>query len=248
MEHPCGDDDKLISDIEKFGFAVIIIEATNYLPSFSYTVGLFAKYNHPELIAFGLSPKTLHAILNIGGEMVKKGQLLKTATDYLEFFESGGVKFLQVDPKNTRDYFGYAIWFNKTTEFPSLQLVWTDRQGRYPWEDDFENDLKGKQPLLDRNAHFKYKEAPNLAVFTTRQHLTMDKPIVMVVHDEEGEWQFLTGDQLPGDIKIVSLEGMVKRDKSLNDLFNLDYGEYAERKHPGAPWIRGIVKSDIEDQ
>jgi hypothetical protein len=247
MEHPCGDDDKLISDIEKFGFAVIIIEATSYLPSFGYTVGLLAKYNHPELIAFGLSTKTLHAILNIGGEMIREGQALSPDTCYSDFFENSETKFLQVDPRNTRDYFGYAIWFNKRTEFPSLQLAWTDRQGRYPWEDDFENDLKGKQPLLDRNAHFKYRESPNLAVFTTRQHLTMDKPIVRVIHDEEGDWQFLTGDQLPNDIKIVSLEQMVIRDESLNDLFNLDYGKYAEREQPGVPWTRGISKSDIED-
>jgi Domain of unknown function (DUF4262) len=242
MEKACGDDDKLIDDIEKFGFTVILIEATNYLPSFGYTVGLFAKYNHSELIAFGLSTKTIHAILNIGGEMVKKGQVLKTKTRYSDFFENGGAQFLTVDPGNTKDYFGYAIWFNKSTEFPSLQLVWTDRQGRYPWEGNFEKDLLLKQPLLDRNADFKYRESRNLAVFTTRQHLAMNKPILRVVHDEDGEWQFLTGDQMPDDIKIVCLHDMIDGDKSLNDLFNLDYGEYADRDHPGAPWIRGTTE------
>lgn len=242
MEKACGDDDKLIDDIEKFGFAVIVIEATNYLPSFGYTVGLFAKYNHPELIAFGLSTKTIHAILNIGGEMVKGGQVLKTKTHYSDFFENGGAQFLAVDTGNTRDYFGYAIWFNKSGEFPSLQLVWTDRQGRFPWEENFEKDFLLKQPLLDRNADFKYRESLNLAVFTTRQHLALAKPILRVVHDEDGEWQFLTGDQMPNDIKIVCLHDMIDRDKSLNDLFNLDYGEYADRDHPGAPWIRGTTE------
>ena len=242
MEKACGDDDKLINDIEKFGFAIILIEATNYLPSFGYTVGLFAKYNHPELIAFGLSTKTLHAILNTGGELAKEGQVLKTETCYSDFFENGDAQFLAIDPRNTRDYFGYAIWFNKSAEFPSLQLIWTDRHGRYPWEENFEKEFLLRQPLLDRNADFKYREPRDLAVFTTRQHLTKNKPILRVVHDEEGDWQFLTGNQMPEDIQIVCLQDMIKRDNTLNDLFNLDYGECADRNNPEAPWIRGITE------
>ena len=245
MEHTCGDDDKLINDIEKFGFALILIEATNYLPSFGYTIGPYVKYNHPELVAFGLSTKTLHAILNIGGEMVKEGQVLKTKTRYSDFFENGDVQFLAVDPRNTRDYFGYAIWFNKSAEFPSLQLIWTDRHGRYPWEENFEKEFLLRQPLLDRNADFKYRESRNLAVFTTRQHLAMNKPILRVVHDEEGDWQFLTGDQTPEDIQIVCLHDMIASDQSLNDLFNLDYGECADRDHPGSPWIRGKTEQEL---
>jgi hypothetical protein len=234
-------DDKLISNVEKFGFSVILIDATDYLPSFGYTVGLLKKYNHPELIAFGLSTKNLHAILNIGAELVKNGQILTLEKVYEDFFENGNAQFLSVDSRNVPDYFGYAIWFNKTKDFPSVQLVWADRKGNYPWAEGFESDLANKQPLLDRNADFKYKESRNLAVFTTRQHLDMDKPILRVIHDKDGDWQFLSGDQMPDDARVVALEEMVKRDSSLNDLFNLDYGECADRESFGAPWVRGKV-------
>lgn len=47
-------DDKLLRGIEKYGWAVTLIEATDYLPSFAYTVGLSRSYEHPELISFGL--------------------------------------------------------------------------------------------------------------------------------------------------------------------------------------------------
>jgi hypothetical protein len=71
------------------------------------------------------------------------------------------------------------------------QLVWTDRNGNYPWDKDYEEEFIYRQPLLDRNANFKFREAKNVAVFTTRQWLDEKKPILRVVHDADGDWQFL---------------------------------------------------------
>jgi hypothetical protein len=99
--------------------------------------------------------------------------------------------------------------------------------------------------LLDRNAVFKFREAKNLAVFTTRQWIEQNKPILHVVHDEEGDWQFLTGDQMPEYAKLVALEQLVLRDSSLNDIFNLDYGEQAERDSIIGNWKRS--KSVLEE-
>jgi hypothetical protein len=45
-EHNCINETKLSADIEKFGWAVLLLEATDYLPSFAYTVGLWKNYNH----------------------------------------------------------------------------------------------------------------------------------------------------------------------------------------------------------
>jgi hypothetical protein len=236
--HNCVDDDKLLDDIKKFGWTVILIETSDYLPGFGYTVGLWKNYNHPELISFGLSTETLHAILNIGGEIVKSGtQLLKHKT-YDDFFENGPAQFLNVDHANTPDYFGYAIWFNDSSDFPAMQLIWTDRNKRFPWEADFEEEFIFKQPLLDRNANFKFREKENLAVFTTRQWIELNKPILRVVHDDDGDWQFLTGDQMPEDIRIVALKELILLDKTLNDIFNLDYGESAARDNIGGKWTR----------
>ena len=237
QEHNCIDDDKL-KDVKKLGWYVMLIEATEYLPSFAYTVGLWKNFNHPELIAFGLTTKTLHSILNIGGELVKSGHTLKIGCDYDDFFDNGRAQLVPVDPRNLKDYFGYAIWFNQTSDFPALQLLWTDRNGNYPWDKDYEEEFVYRQPMLDRNADFKFKEVKNVAVFTTRQWLEEKKPILRVVHDEDGDWQFLTCDQMPEDIKIVALEQMTLRDPTLNDIFNLDYGEEAKRDFVGGKWIR----------
>ncbi len=235
----CNNDDyKVIEDVEKFGWHVVMIEATEYLPSFAYTVGLWKGYQHPEIIAFGLTVKTLHFILNDAGETVKSGGRYETGKVYSDFFTNGEVQFVAVDKRSIRDYFGYAIWFNGGIDFPALELIWTDKNNKFPWENGYEEGFQYQQPLLDRNAEFKFREKRNLAIFTTRQWIEEHKPILKVVHDDDGDWQFLTGDQMPEDIRLVCLEQMLKADLTLNDIFNLDYGEEAERLVIGGAWNR----------
>lgn len=231
-------EDQLLQDIETVGWSVILIEATDYLPSFAYTVGLWKNYQHPELIAFGLSISTLHSILNTGGELVKEGQTLKTGIAYDDFFEGSPAQLIEVHPGSIKDYFGYATWFNENRDYPALQLVWSDGEQRFPWDTGFNEDFIYQQPLLDRNAGFKFREARNLGVFTTRQWLEENKPILQVVHDEEGDWLFLTGEQEQEDMRVVAIEQLVLRDPTLNDVFNLDYGAAAERDGMGEEWTR----------
>lgn len=245
-EHNCRDDHKTNSDIEKYGLTVIMVKATDYLPSLAYSIGLWKKFEHPELISFGLTTETLLSIINIAADIVKSGQTIQTEKTYTDFFETGNAQFIEVDKRNIKDYFGYAIDFYKTNDFPALQLVWTDRNDKFPWDKGFGDEFVYKQPLLDRNADFKFRETKNLATFTTRQWLELRKPILRVVHEHDGDWQFLTGDQMPDDIKIVALEQLVLRDKTLNAVFDLDYGEAADRESIGGQWKRSKVENEEE--
>lgn len=245
-EHNCRDDNRTTSDIEKFGLSVIIIEATDYLPSFAYSIGLWQKFNHPEIICFGLSNETMHAVINDVSDIIKKGKTFEANKIYSDIFENSSAEFLVVDNRNLSDYFGTAIDYYNSKKFPALQLIWTDRNDKFPWEEDFEEEFIYKQPLLDRNADFKFREEKSLATFTTRQWIEEQKPILHVVHDDDGDWQFLTGDQMPDDIKIVALEQLVLRDKTLNEIFDLEYGEEARRDFVGGHWTRNETEYDEE--
>ncbi|SHH85557.1 protein of unknown function [Chryseolinea serpens] len=230
--------------VEKHGWYIALFQSTAYLPSFAYTIGLWETFGHPEIISLGLKTETLGAILNIAGDKVKSGDIIQTSHDYDDFFKKGRTQFISVHGENLKDYFGYGLWYNDHETFPALQLVWTDRSDRFPWDADFEEEFVYKQPLLDRNVDFKFREAKNLATFTTRQWLELRKPILRVVHDIDGDWQFLTGDQMPEDIKIVALEQLILRDRTLNEVFSLDYGEAAERKSIGAQWTRSKIEEE----
>ena len=223
-EHKCINKTELLTqtntNIEKAGLQVIMVQPTGYSPSFAYSIGLYKTYKHPEIICFGLPDDLGHTII---------------------------AEFLEVDKKNMSDYFGTAINYYDTENFPAFQLVWTDRNDKFPWEDNFEEKFLFEQPLLDRNSNFKFREAKRLAVFTTRQWLELEKPILRVVHDNDGDWQFLTGDQLPEDIKLVALEELIAKDNTLNDVFDLDYGQSAEREVIGGGWTKTKVKNEDEE-
>lgn len=86
--HDCRNDSKTRSDIEEYGLSVIIVEATDYLPSFAYSIGLWEKFKHPEIICFGLIVQTLHSIINDVADLVKAGQVIQTERPCDNIFES----------------------------------------------------------------------------------------------------------------------------------------------------------------
>lgn len=201
-------------------------------------------YNHPEIICFGLSNDIGHSIINDIAELIKKGEKFDADKISTEIFKDSRAAFINVDKRNIEDYFGAALNYYGDKGFDALQIVWTDRNDKLPWEESFEEKLLYMQPLLDRNADFKFYEPKNMTTFTTRQWLEENKPILRVVHDIDGDWQFLTGEQLPEDIRIVALEELINRDKTLNKVFDLEYGEEADRAFIGGKWTINKLKTD----
>ena len=52
---------------------------------------------------------------------------------------------------------------------------------------------------------------------------------------------------MPEDIKVVALEQLVQRDKTLNDVFELGYGEAADRDYIGGQWTKSKVEKEDEE-
>ena len=225
--------------IEKYGCHIVLLNPVDDLPGFGYTIGLYEKYNHPEIICFGLSNDVLMGVLNDACSDIKEG--CKFTTDKREdhLIDGYNVEFLSVNSDYYANYVGYARWYYHNVDFPLLQLVWPDKSGVFSWEDNFNPDRKFKQPLLDRNTDFKFYEERNLGVFTT-QYVIDGSPILFVLHDkEEGDWQFQGGEDFTDqDIRLVALENVTKMDPTVNDLFNLGMGERAWRTHAGDEWQR----------
>ena len=65
-------------------------------------------------------------------------------------------------------------------------------------------------------------EPQNLAVITTRQVISENYPILYVLRDSDGEWQFHTGEDVnEEDAKVIGLSEIVKRDSSISALADL---------------------------
>lgn len=230
--------------VEEYGWYVALFEAEDSLPSFGYTIGLRKNFKHPEIIMFGLPVDVMGALLNLAGDKAKAGEVIKEDVLYEDMLTDLPVAFKGVHPDNMPDYFGYGMDFYEHKAFPALQLFWPDEQGAFPWENHFNKDLFLYQPLLVQRLDFKFSEPRNVAAFIDKRIFHENKPILYVVHDEEdGSWQFLTGEPVSeDDVIIVALEQVVKKDVTVNELFNLSMGQYATRTSIGDKWIRGENK------
>ena len=237
IEHDRLAKERIIKDIKEFCCHLALLESDGYIPAFVYSIGLFKNFKHPEIITFGLTPNLMGSIINHAKDEIKKGVEFKSGINYEGFIEDYPIQFVEVDKEHYRDYLGYAGWFyDNSWEFPVLQLIWPDKDKKWPWEESFNENWKFKQPLLDRNIDFKFYEQRNLGVYTT-QHVLEGKPILYVYHNDNGDWQFHSEFE-PNieDSKLVCLEQLVKRDPTLNGIHYLNFGQTAWRENIGEEW------------
>ena len=121
-----------------------------------------------------------------------------------------------------------------------MQLVWPSKSHHWPWDEACDENVVFLQKLLDRDPHFSFFEPKNAGVFVSKGIFENDKPILDVFHDEDdGSWQFLSDE--PRDEEhamMVCMEDVAKRDPTVNQLFDLGYGESAHRESPDEAWTR----------
>jgi len=84
-----------------------------------------------------------------------------------------------------------------------------------------------------------FDDPPNVAVLTTHQVLK-GETILYVRHDEEdGAWQFHTGETMnESDAKVVALKRIVELDCSVMQLADLPLGWVATRSAADGVWQR----------
>jgi Domain of unknown function (DUF4262) len=140
---------KVADDIRKFGLAVITIPSDGKVPTLAYSVGLWGSYHHPEIVVFGLPPEVGHTIINDIGRLVKNGKRFKDG-DIIKKLSNLPMAFVEVPKDRFEGHLTVALTYYEHAEFPALQLVWPDRQGRFPWQETFDEKLRRAQPILAR--------------------------------------------------------------------------------------------------
>jgi len=78
----------------------------------------------------------------------------------------------------------------------------------------------------------------DIYVFTTKYVMKNGSPIVRVLHDEDGDWQFLgnEGNLQETDAMIVSLGEIIEFDRTLSDIIDLPIGKQALRNNTNETW------------
>ena len=146
-------DKKLLYDVSRIGWHHVHVQSEGGEPGYAFSLGFYANYNHPEIIVFGLPPSTAQQLLNINAIAVAGAKSkYETYKPYDNIAQGMRIAFVPVAKRHYPTYLGYAGWFYKSigADFPVLQMVWPDKQGRLPWEAGYDASFTKFQPILDK--------------------------------------------------------------------------------------------------
>ena len=140
----------VLANVERFGWHCTSVAPRegDDSPRFTYTVGLTQSYGQPEFIIFGLNSNVAHGILSILAKAAAAGEMYSLDKPCDELVDGYSCAFVPVPRERYNDYVFSALWYYAEREFPLFQVVWPDRDGRYPWSHGFVQDPEHFQPVL----------------------------------------------------------------------------------------------------
>jgi hypothetical protein len=122
---------KALDDVQLHGLHIVNVLEDGKLPGFAYTVGLYRTFQHPEVLVYGLPQERAHQILNDLADNLRAGQRYVAGGAYEDLLERYPCTFRLVPPAHYGEHLGWAAWFNETNDFPALQLIYPDKEGRW---------------------------------------------------------------------------------------------------------------------
>ena len=239
---------KLLADVEEYGWHVVAVAADDEGPGFAYSVGFFHTFGHPEVIVFGLDTDIMIDIINGIGDQIEAGEALNDLDESGDVLEGYNIFFRTVEHRHYPEYYGCALWFYQGATFPALQCIWPDAEHHYPWHPECEPGLAAQQPLLAAETSWPYQAGKNRAILTTKPVIQDQHPVLLVAHDDDGDWQFLCGTtNEPDDGQLVCLGDILDRDPTLAEVADLPEGWCAAREAVGAAWTRELMDPEEDE-
>lgn len=120
-------------------------------PPFAYSLGAWESFGAPELIVFGLRRDVGSDMISHVMALHRQGLRFQTGVPVTGVLRDNiPVYFLEVDPAHVRAFAHFADWYYEGEPFPLRQMVWPDRNGKFPWEAGYSGHPKW-QPDLTTN-------------------------------------------------------------------------------------------------
>ena len=119
-------------------------------PGFSFTVGLWQTFQQPEVIVFGLEDHVADELLDEIADLAHEGTRFLADSKHDGLLQHYPARFFAVPKGFYRNFLGVAVWAYEGDAFEAVQLVWPDKQGRWPWEDGVRGVFRDRQPVLGK--------------------------------------------------------------------------------------------------
>ena len=146
---------KVLDDVQRYGLHIVNVLDEGDIPGFAYTVGLHHTFRHPEILVYGLPQKSAHGILNDLADNLRAGKRYVAGGTYDDLVEGYSCTFRVVPAVHYPEHLGWAFWFNETIDFPTLQLVYPDKEGRWPWQEGVSEGFRRRQIVLADSPPFE---------------------------------------------------------------------------------------------
>lgn len=146
-------DKNLLKNLETVNWHNVHIAKDGSSPAFAFTIGLFYKADHPEIIVVGLKSETAQQLLNIAAtKVIGAKKSIVPYKKYTDMTEGLSLAFVPVSLEHYGEYLGYANWFYAAMPkpYPVLQMVWPDKAGIFPWEKGHDKRFSSLQPILGK--------------------------------------------------------------------------------------------------
>lgn len=149
-------DRNIIGSVTEYGWSALGIgpTAAEEGPPFAYTVGMWHTLRAPELAIYGVNDlKMMQRALNAVAKHAKHGATLQVGDVFKEVLalppaQDYEVRLSPIDPSWYQSDFGFGLWFNRETRVRYLQILWPDRQGRFPGHPQFDEHFADRQPMM----------------------------------------------------------------------------------------------------
>lgn len=145
----------VLENIKKFGFHTTSVMGRNSDEvSYSYSTGIHETLNKPDIIIFGLSSSTSHALINIYYDRIRASESFGLKNEYSGFLKGYPVMFASVPKAKIDEHMLCIPWLYGDRQHEAYQLLYTDDYGHWPWEDSASGSFRHLQPVLG-NLHNK---------------------------------------------------------------------------------------------
>ncbi len=191
--------ERTLFNIEQYGWDAMLVTGDTW-SRFAYTVGAYDVFGVPELIVVGLTEKTAHFALKLAIDAMRSGVDVTTGR-HRDIIGEVPVEFSSV----SREWYEHVMyrtnWYYNNDKVPVLQIVYPDTDGRFQWEEGFNDYFL--QPMLSSNApqghrekdfwalndpnsvlfNWKFPDPPHTRVFLSKTVQKKEEPVTYVSHD-----------------------------------------------------------------
>lgn len=221
------------------GYHVVAVDGAPPVPAaYAYTVGLWHSFGSPELAIIGLAAVEAADRLEDACRLVAGGRLVRP--DQQSDDVLGPDLPVIVRPVLAgwhRQLFPELLEFHRGQTVPVVQLIWGGDAAGEPRLFDRLDGQPAWSTLVPPPAGWPFPDPPETLALTTRGVAFAGAPVTVVVHDDEGEWQFLDAEPELTDVSFVHLGHVVELHPEVAALGDLPV-EWEACRGPEGRWRR----------